>query len=377
MNSLLKKTAIIVGLVTLFSCQSKKEEIATLNDLKNTSLKEVFKTNFLMGTALSNQQLNSVQDSSVALQLVKKQFNAITPENDLKWEEIHPAKDTFNFATADKYVQFGIANKMHVVGHTLVWHSQLPAWVKQLENKEDLKFQMEHHIKTIVGRYKDKINAWDVVNEALNEDGTLRNSVFLKLLGDNYIAQAFKLAATADPKAQLVYNDYNLCDTEKRGGAVRLVKSIQEQGVKIDAVGIQAHWKLESPSLKEIEKSILDFAALNVKVLFTELDVTVLPNPWDLVGADVNQNFEGDEKMNPYPKELPKAIKIKLAKRYKDIFELFLKHQDKIGRVTFWGVNDGQTWLNDWPILGRSNYPLLFDRNYEPKQAFDSILSLH
>ena len=177
----------------------------------------------------------------------------------------------------------------------------------------------------------------------------------------------------------MTYNDYNLCNPKKREGALRLIKDLQESGTKIDAVGIQAHWQLNSPSLEEIEKSIIAYHNLGVKVMFTELDVSPLPNPWELVGAVVEQDFkklEGDPTMNPYPVELPEDIQIKLADRYENIFKLFLKHKDKISRVTFWGLTDKHSWLNNFPIRGRTNYPLLFDRNYQPKKAYKRILKI-
>jgi len=235
---------------------------------------------------------------------------------------------------------------------------------------------MNNHITTIVGNYKGRIHSWDVVNEALNEDGTLRKSVFLNTYGKEYLTNAFKLAAKADPKTDLYYNDYNLCTPKKREGAIELVKNLQKNGAKIDGVGEQGHWHLNTPTLEEIEKTILDFSALGIKVAITELDISVLPSPWDVVGADVNQRSEANEKMNPYPKGLPDDIKIQLAARYEAIFKLFIKHQDKISRVTLWGVNDGQSWLNDWPIRGRSNYPLLFDRDFKPKEAYNSVMKL-
>ena len=167
-----------------------------------------------------------------------------------------------------------------------------------------------------------------------------------------------------------------MTNAEKRQGAINLIKKIQEKGIKIDGVGMQGHWHLNGPSLEEIEKSILEYASLGIKVAITELDINVLPNPWDLVGAEVSQNFESSEKMNPYANGLPDSVQTKFTKRYKDIFKLFLKHQDKISRVTLWGLNDSQSWLNDWPIKGRTNYPLLFDRDFHPKSAYDSIISL-
>lgn len=354
----------VTTLLTI-SCTSQKE---------TASLKDAYKDDFYIGTALSANQIevkNAKEDS-----LIRKEFNAITAENIMKSMYVHPQKDKYDFALADKFVTYGEKNKMFIHGHTLIWHSQLAPWMEKIADSTEMKAFMQDHINTIVSKYKGKINSWDVVNEALNEDGTLRQSVFLKTLGDKYLVDAFKLAEKADPKAELYYNDYNIEEPAKRAGAIALIKKIKAEGGKVDGVGIQGHWRLASPSLEEIEKSILEYSALGVKVAFTELDITVLPNPWDLKGADVNQKFEGSEKMNPYPKALPDSIQNKLAERYASIFKLFLKHKDKISRVTFWGVHDGQSWLNDWPIKGRTNYPLPFDTDLRHKKAYESILKL-
>ena len=308
--------------------------------------------------------------------MIKKEFNAITAENIMKSMYMHPQKDKYDFALSDKFVAYGEKNKMFVHGHTLIWHSQLAPWMEKIADSTEMKAFMKDHITTIVSKYKDRINSWDVVNEALNDDGTLRKSVFLNTLGEKYLVDAFKLAEKADPKAQLYYNDYNIEEPAKRAGAIALIKKIKAEGGKVDGVGIQGHWRLQSPSIEEIEKSILEYSALGIKVAFTELDITVLPNPWDLKGADVNQKFEGNPKMNPFPEKLPDSVQTQLAERYASIFKLFLKHKDKISRVTFWGVQDGQSWLNDWPIKGRTNYPLPFDKELKHKPAYDSILKL-
>ena len=338
------------------------------------SLKNSYKNDFFIGTALNANQIEEKDAKEDAL--ICKEFNSITAENIMKSMFVHPSKKKYDFRMTDKFVAYGQKNKMFIHGHTLIWHSQLAPWMNRIKDSSEMKAFMKDHISTIVSRYKGKIDSWDVVNEALNEDGTLRKSIFLNTLGERYLTDAFKLAAEADPKVDLYYNDYNLCEPAKREGVIRLVKKIKGNGGKIDGVGIQGHWRLDGPSLAEIENSILAYSALGVKVAFTELDITVLPNPWDLKGADVNQSFEGSVKMNPYPKSLSDSIQDKLAQRYADVFKLFLKHRDKISRVTFWGVHDGQSWLNDFPIKGRTNYPLLFDSKLQPKKAYHSILQL-
>ena len=217
---------------------------------------------------------------------------------------------------------------------------------------------------------------WDVVNEALNEDGTLRETNFFKIAGDTYIEKAFEYAHKADPEVELYYNDYNLVKPEKRQGAIKLIKKLQEKGLRVDAVGIQAHWDLTFPSLEEIEKSIIEFSQLGVKVMFTELDISVLPSTWNMPSADINNRFETNETMNPYPDGIPDSVNEELAKRYRDIFAVFNMYKDKINRVTFWGLHDGISWKNGFPIRGRTDYPLVFDREMKPKKAYWELIGL-
>ena len=348
------------------------------NNLNSSdSLKKYFSSFFNIGAAINEDIILNLDNDSK--RIVETNFNSITPENSLKWMFIQPSPNYFNFTVADKYVDFGTKNNMHIVGHALVWHSQLADFMQNIESKEEMTKYFENHIYTLVSRYKGKINAWDVVNEAFNEDGSMRESVFYKLLGKNYIEKAFELTHNADPNVDLIYNDYNLYKKEKRDGVINMVKEMKSKGIKIDAVGVQAHWSLNQPSLYEIEQIILDISKLGVDVMFTELDISVLPSPWEQVGADVSQNFsrfEGDPKMDPYTDKLPKSVQNKLAKRYKDIFQLFIKHSDKISRVTFWGVMDKHSWLNDFPIKGRTNYPLLFNRTYQEKEAYKALIEL-
>lgn len=374
---LISRALIFVLLVQFTNCSEKPDKNDKDETPETPSLKASFSEDFTIGAALNGAMIS--EEDTLAIAVLQSDFNSITPENIMKWEEIHPVPDTFNFDLSDKYVAFGQKNDMEIIGHTLVWHSQIGPWMNGVTDSTIMAKYMKNHINTVAGRYKGKIDGWDVVNEALNDDGTLRESVFLKVMGEGYLPFAFKQAAEADPDAELYYNDYNMWQPEKREGALKLVKLIQDSGARIDGVGMQAHWGLEEPDLKEVEKSILAYAALGVQVMITELDITVLPNPWDMEGAEVSQNFkefEGDEQMNPYANGLPDSIQAKLEKRYVDIFKLFLKHRDKISRVTFWGVGDGNSWLNGWPIQGRTNYPLLFDTQYKRKKSYDNVMAL-
>lgn len=334
------------------------------------SLKEVFRDDFQVGAALNVEQIYGKEKGSKAL--IPQQFNTVTPENIMKAEEIHPQWNVYNFEPADKLVEFAVNNNIKVNGHTLVWHSQLPAFANGIQQADSFRSFFVNHINTVAGRYKGKLASWDVVNEALNEDGTMRKSIFLKHLGEDYVTEAFRLAAIADPQAELYYNDYNNEQPAKRAGCIRLIKKIQEAGVRIDGVGIQGHWHLGKIPLKDIEESILEYAALGLKVSITELDVEVLPRNFS--GADISQRMKNDPSLNPYPNGLPDSVQQQLAKDYQSLFYLFLKHRDKIDRITFWGVHDGQSWLNGWPVPGRTNYPLLFDRQLRPKPAFQSVI---
>ncbi|HTE45620.1 MAG TPA: endo-1,4-beta-xylanase [Gemmatimonadaceae bacterium] len=338
----------------------------------------MFKSAFRVGAALNESQFSERDVRGAAL--IKAQFNTISPENVLKWEAVHPRPGTFDFTRSDKFVAFGEANNMFVVGHTLVWHSQVPRWVFQDARgqplgRDSLLNRMREHIFAVVGRYKGRIKGWDVVNEALEEDGSLRKSPWLTIIGDDYIAKAFEFAHEADPAAELYYNDYNLEFAAKRAGAVALVKRLKAAGVTITAVGSQTHDHLNLPTPARMDSTITALAAAGVKVNVTELDVDVLPAPTPNRTADVGATARGNgSQFNPYPDSLPSAVQQALAKRYADLFAVFLKHRDDVDRITFWGVGDGDSWLNNWPMRGRTSYPLLFDRQDRPKPAFDAVL---
>lgn len=368
----MNKTLILILVAAILSGIQSPE-------LNAQTLKEAYKDKFLMGVAVNRSQIHQRNEAEV--KLITTQFNSLTAENDMKWMHIHPKIEEYNFEHADKLVALAAANDMFVVGHTLVWHSQLAPWVFKKEDgttidSAELTRRMKEHIHTIVGRYKGKIKGWDVVNEALAEDGTLRKSQFLTIGGPDFIEKAFQFAHEADPDAELYYNDYNMVNANKRDGAIQIVKNLQGKGIQIDGIGIQGHWGLDYPSLQEIETAIEMYAALAVKVMFTEVDVSVLPSPYRMPTADVSVRFENNPTMNPYPDGLPDSLQTRLANRYADIFKLFNKHADKISRVTFWGLHDGLSWKNNFPIRGRTDYTLLFDRNLAPKKAYYSVTAL-
>lgn len=341
-------------------------------------LKDAFKDYFIIGAAVSQSQISGADPK--ALDILKDQFNTVTSENVLKWERIHPELNKYNFVPADSFVAFGEMNHMFIIGHTLLWHQQTPKWVFEdstgkAVSRDTLLKRMHDHIITVVGRYKGRVNGWDVVNEAIDENGELRKTKWLEIIGEDYIQKAFEFAKEADPNAELYYNDYNIENPGKWGNAlIKMLKDFKSKGVKINGVGIQAHWHLDVPKLNDVDSSIIAFSNLGLKVMFTEFDINVLPRPENLSGAEVSDNFAMKKELNPYPEMLPDSMQQKLAQRYADIFKIFLKHKGVVSRVTFWGIYDGQTWLNNWPIVGRTNYPLIFDRNYQPKKAYYSIL---
>ena len=366
-KNILRLPTIVFVLTTAFA----------LNLPAQKTLKDAFKDYFLIGAALNRAQI--YEEDERGANIVKTQFNTISPENILKWEAVHPQADKYNFEAADRYVAFGEKYGMFVIGHTLVWHNQTPDWVFKdakgnFVSRDELLKRMREHIETVVGRYKGKIKGWDVVNEALNDDGTLRQSLWLKIIGEDYIAKAFQFAHEADPNAELYYNDYSLENEPKLKGAVKLIRQLQAAKISIKAVGLQGHNNLTFPTLAQQENAINEFAKLGIKVNVTELDVSVLSDPEGFNGAEVTMDFAMQEKLNPYKKGLPDDVRQKLATRYADLFGVFIKHRKDISRITFWNVTDGDSWLNNFPVKGRTNYPLLFDREGKPKSAFDAVI---
>ncbi len=352
----------LLAMVALWSAPGSARQTAALKDLVPKGM--------LIGAALNPAEFDG-QDP-VADPIILAQFNVISPENVLKFQSTEPRPGEFNFDPADRYVAFGEAHGMAVIGHNLVWHSQTPAWVFQgpdgaPADRATLLERMHSHIAAVAGRYKGRIHGWDVVNEALNEDGTMRQSPWFKGIGDDYIEKAFQFAHEADPNAELYYNEYNMWKPEKRAGAIRIVKDLQAHGLRIDGVGIQAHWQIDSPSIEQIDQAISDVAAAGVHVMITELDINMLPQ-----GPNVGRRGQPPPP-NPYPDGLPAEEQQRLAKRYADIFRVFMKHKDQITRINFWGVDDAHSWLNR---PGRPNYPLLWDGEGQPKPAFQAVVDV-
>ena len=341
------------------------------------ALKDAYRSAFVVGAALNGAEITGRNQRGD--DIVRAQFSTISPENDLKWERIHPAPAGYNFDLADQYVAFGQKNHLYTVGHVLLWHAQTPRWVFEDNDgkpatKEELFERLRSHIFTVVGRYKGKIKAWDVINEVVGDDGKMRPSPWYKIGGEEIYVKAFQWAHEADPKAELTYNDYNIENPGKREEALALVKRLKAAGAPITTVGIQAHYMIGEPDLKLLDEAITEFAKLGVNVALTELDVDVLPRPGAGVTADVSLRLAADPKFNPYVGGLPDDVQQKLTERYAEIFRIALKHKDVVNRVTLWGVTDADSWHNGWPIPGRTAYSLLFDRAGQPKPAVEAII---
>ena len=339
------------------------------------TVKDVFGDRFLIGAAVNVNQMNGTDSLGAAV--VKKHFNSIVAENCMKSEEIHPEIDRYHWTDADNLVRFGEENGITVTGHCLVWHSQLAPWFVYDEQGEfvsadTLRQRMKDHIYAVMGRYKGQIKGWDVVNEAILEDGTYRKSPFYEILGEEFIPLAFQYAHEADPDAELYINDYAMNMPTKRDKYVSLVNDLKSRGLRIDAVGMQGHMGMDYPDYNEFEESIKAFASTGCKVMITEWDMSALPTINR--GANVADKTEYESSLNPFPNGLPTEVENEWNQRMNDFFELFLKHSDKISRVTLWGVSDADSWKNDWPVEGRKDYPLLFDRNYEMKPFMKNLI---
>lgn len=347
------------------------------SDDKNPSLKNALDGKFYIGTALN---LNQIQGRDTAsLKIVKDQFAAIVAENCMKSMYMQPKEGEFFFDDADKFVELGEQNQLFVTGHCLIWHSQAPSWFFTDDKGKDvspevLKERMKNHITTIVNRYKGRIKGWDVVNEAILDNGEFRKSKFYEILGEEFILLAFQYAHEADPDAELYYNDYNEWLNEKRDAIVNLVKTLKEKGIRIDGVGMQGHVGLDSPTLADYKAAIDAYTALGVKVMITEFELSALPSPRFNVGANISDTEAYRKEMNPYVEALPDSVSDIWSKRMLEYFTLFLDNSDKVSRVTMWGVTDGNSWKNNFPMRGRTDYPLLFDRNYKAKPVVQSII---
>ncbi len=368
---------VSAGLTAALAAQAKF--MASAAAAERVGLKDAYRDRFLIGAAI-NTDIASGKHPDVT-DIIKRDFGSVTPENSMKWGSLRTADGGWQWEEADLFMNFARQHNLHAVGHTLAWHGQTPESVfKDAKGAyigaADLAKKMEAHITTLVGRYRGQLHAWDAVNEAIGDDNQMRKSHYFNILGEGFIDKAFHLAHEVDPKAHLLYNDYNIERGGKREACVALLKRLKSRGVPVHGIGIQAHVAVDGPSISEIEQSIVAYAELGLRVHFTELDVDVLPQVWNLPVAEISTRFEYKPERDPFKNGLTTAANDKLSSRYEELFKLFIKHKDKIDRVTLWGVSDDASWLNDFPIRGRTAHPLLFDRQRQPKDAYRRVLAL-
>lgn len=335
-------------------------------------LKDAYSNFFVVGAATPDRR--RLSDGERALLL--GHFNAITLENGMKFAPLHPEEGRFTFERADEVVAMAASNGLVVNGHTLVWHDATPPWVfadgDRAAGRDLVLKRMRDHITTVVGHFAGRVSSWDVVNEAIADGpGHLRDTKWRAAIGDDYLVEAFKAARQADPKAALCYNDYGIEQPAKREKVLRLLRDLKKSGAPVDLVGIQGHWQLDRIPFQEIEDAIVAFHDAGVRVAITELDIDVVTR--ETAGAEVGAREQGGR--DPFVNGLPDALQQRLADQYAQLFALFIRHRDKVARVTFWGLHDGRSWLNFWPYR-RTNHALLWDRALQPKPAFTAVVSV-
>jgi endo-1,4-beta-xylanase len=328
-------------------------------------LKDYYKKYFPMGVAISPQSVKGPEAV-----LILKHFESITAENAMKMGPIHPEENRFYWKDADAIADFVQANKLKMRGHTLCWHNQVPNWLFKDEKgnevtKAVLLKRLKEHITAVVTRYKGKIYAWDVVNEAIDDDDSkyFRDSPWYKICGEEFIAKAFEYAHEADPNALLFYNDYNTESAGKRDRIYRMLKELLDKKIPIHGVGLQAHWSIFSPTEKELRQSIEKFSSLGLKIQITELDMSVYPS-----------EHSRREPRPDEPDTFTSEMEAKQIEQYKMAFKVFREYKDVITGVTFWNISDKSTWLDNFPVRGRKNYPLLFDQNLKPKKVYWEVV---
>ena len=345
------------------------------------SLAEAYRDYWYTGVSVNQWEVEGDQESHWAV--ITKNFNWVVAENCMKCEVIHPQEGVYDFTLADKFVDKAKAAGLKVQGHCLIWHSQCAPWFHfdkdgKLVSREELKKRMREHIYTIVSHFKGRIDAWDVCNECFEDDGSPRKSLFWQILGTDYIPLAFQYAHEADPNVQLFYNDYSMNKPTKVEGVANFFRPLIEQGLPVTAIGMQGHMILEDAKelLPQYDHSIKTIAALGVPTFFSELDLSVLPNPYGFSGANVSDRFTYTPEKDPFKEGLTKEKEAEINQYWVDFYKMLIPHKDNILRVNFWCLNDANSWRNDFPIQGRSDYATLYDRQNQPKGMIQEIINL-
>ena len=361
-------------------------------DTNKKGLSDDYKDHFMIGTiyhgaVLGNDNQNPNQKKE--FEITNREFNAITAENCMKPMYLIDENGAYDFEESDAFVAYAQSNGLTIIGHTLVWKNSAPDWFfkgddGKVVSRDVLIQRLEAYIETVVTRYKGKIAYWDVVNEAVDifrtKDGQkyakLKPTPWHDIIGDDYIKIAYEAAHRADPDCKLLYNDFNMYQKEKIDFIIAMVKNLRTQGVPIHGIGSQGHMFMQHPLLEEVEYWLKACSKANIPLHITEMDISVLPNAWKHKGASVEDRFDLAAEFNPYSKGVPERVLKQQARRYKALFKLFLKYSSNVERVTFWGVWDGNSWRNYLPMQGRTDYPLLFDRNFKKKPAYHALKAL-
>lgn len=365
-------SATILALALVACSQQNNADHAT-----PPSLKAAVGDRFTIGAAASAPQIAT--PDSQAVRILTTHFNSIVAENCMKCEVIHPFEATYNFAGGDSIVTFAQENNMEMIGHCLLWHSQMAPWfcVDSLGNNvspDVLRQRIKSHIHTIVGRYKGKVHGWDVCNEIIVEDGSFRKSPLFEILGTEFVYDALQFAHEADPDAELYLNDYGMTAPGRRDAYLALIDSIKARGLRLDAIGMQGHMGMDYPQVEEFEQSMLAFAAKGVGVMVTEWDMSILPTVTQ--SANISDVAEARKEFDPYwPNAVPDSVARAWNDRMGAFWALFVKHSDIMKRVTAWGVTDAASWKNDFPVPGRHDEPLLFDRQGQPKPFIKEFIN--
>ena len=348
-------------------------------DAPSRALKDVVGDDFTIGVAVNGEQMAGRDTLSVGI--VKRHFNSVVAENKMKCMYIHPEEERYDFAGADRLVAFAEANGLELIGHCLVWHSQAAPWFyvdsTGAEVSADvLRQRIRDHIATVVGRYKGRVKGWDVCNEVIVEDGTLRDSPLSRAMGADFIYEALQYAHEADPDAELYINDYGMTNPGRRAGYLALIDSIRARGLRLDAIGLQGHMGIDYPDSASVEATLADFEAKGMPVMITEWDMGALPTFTQSANVTLESEMPVATPENDiYRDGLPDSVSTVWNKRMRMFWDIFRVHSAGIRRVTFWGVTDAMSWKNDFPILGRKDYPLPFDRSGQPKQFIKDIIS--
>lgn len=358
-----------LSVVALPFCSTNKNAQQTMSQGMDSTkgLKDYYKNYFTMGVAVSPRALKTEEAG-----LILQQFNSMTPENAMKMGPIHPKENEYYWKDADSIAAFAKRNNLKLRGHTLCWHNQTPRWFfmdsatgKQV-TKEVLLQRLKEHITTVVSRYKGTIYAWDVVNEVISDkkDEYFRNSLFYQICGEEFVAKAFQWAHEADPGALLFYNDYNEIDPAKREKIFKLVKSLKDAGVPIHGIGLQGHWAINEPAEQQLDSTLSRFAEIGLKIQITELDISVYPK----------EHNARERRAEDYDTVFTAEKENKQTEMYERCFRIFRKYKNVISGVTFWNISDRHSWLDNFPVQGRKDYPLLFDKDLKPKKAYWEVV---